>query len=149
MLTRNFQVGDVFGTVRKFNPRGGPMDAAVIVSLLRKVYPETEKISEEITMDSILPMTRLGSIDTFAKLAVHIVEIQGLGFEWPAIRGGSPEQWDKAYEDYLHNDTELWDDISRLAGELDNPNGVEAGILTPEQERDPLSSNGVVSMSKA
>lgn len=145
MLTRDFQIGDVFGTVRKFNPRGGAMDNAVINAALRKFYPELESLGDTVTTENLLGFTRLGSIDMFSKLATHVVEIFGLGFDWPSVRAAKPEEWQKAYEDYLYNNSDVWDEINKLANELDNPNGEISGVLTEAQAKDPLSSNGVVS----
>jgi hypothetical protein len=145
LLTQDFQHGEALGTVKRKNPRGGEMDAALYVKALSGVYPEL-KVTVTDALNDIVAVTRLGSVSQFASLAVQIVDIRGLPFEWPKPLH-SPEAIDKAYQHYMYDDSGLWDELQKIADELNNPNGVEAGpkeALTSEQLADPLSVSAAV-----
>lgn len=147
MLTRDFQVDDAFGTIRKYNARSDDMNSLMLTTLLRKFYPETETLAEEITADNVYGYTRLGSISVFTRIAVRITVLEGAESVWPALRGAEPEAWHGAYEDFLYGDHDLWDEITRIAEELDNPNGIVSGVITEDQAKDPLlSSNGALTL---
>lgn len=138
LFEQDFQVGEVFGTIRRFNPRGGEMAKALYMKPLTDVYPEL-KLSLTETLQDVTTITRLGSVSEFAKLATQIVTIHGLGFDWP--KPGDPsEQIDQAYQHWLNECPDVWDEITKIAEELNNPNGPVLGQTPEGQENDPKSS---------
>jgi hypothetical protein len=141
MFQKTFNVGEAFGTIRRINPRGKEMDRMILTSALSKVYPELAEAVVTEDRGGLLGLQRLGSVAEFTELAVQIGELHGIDLEWVSARAASPAQAQAMYEHFLYDESGLWDEIQRLADELNNPNGTQAGLLTEAQQNDPLSAS--------